>query len=114
MAALARRLALVLFAAALLLAQQAALTHQVWHLGGEGSAPHAVALSAGEDNPSDPAQARLCDLHSALGVVLGALDCGAAAAAPGTPAEPLFVVAAHPAASIPHRPPASRGPPAFL
>ena len=55
-----RRAARLLIAIALLMAQQAALAHQVWHLGKQDS---------------QPAQSQLCEQHQALATVAGALDC---------------------------------------
>ena len=55
-----RRAARILIAIALLVAQQAALGHQIWHLGKQDS---------------QPAQSLLCEQHQALATVAGALDC---------------------------------------
>ena len=55
-----RRAARLLIAFALLVAQQAALGHQIWHLGKQDSRP---------------AQGLLCEQHQALSAVAGALDC---------------------------------------
>ena len=55
-----RRAARFLIAIALLVAQQAALGHQIWHLGKQDS---------------QPAQNQLCEQHHALATVAGALDC---------------------------------------
>lgn len=94
----------IVLAAALLAAQQNALAHAVWHAGGERSqsqGPH-------ED------EGRLCDLHSALGSVLGVLG----GAAPATLAVELHAVAfderALPARAFRPPSPLSRGPPALL
>ena len=106
------RLGRVFLVLALLIAQQAALAHQVWHAA--AGAPHAAGTQAGKEPLGNPPQERLCDLHSALGTVLGALA--------GT-AVPLFVAvlpetdfAAPPlqAASLAAPAPASRDPPVSL
>jgi hypothetical protein len=55
-----RRAARLLIALALLVAQQAALGHEIWHLG---------------EQDSQPAQSPLCEQHQALATVAGALDC---------------------------------------
>ena len=94
-----RRVARLLIALALLAAQQAALAHQVWHLGNQDS---------------QPAQSQLCEQHHALATVAGALDC----ALPDAPFvamrdAPLAVVA-RAAAPAPRIAPASRGPPESL
>ncbi len=49
----------ILFAVALLNAQHAALAHQIWHFGDQGT---------------QPAQSELCGQHNALGTVAGALE----------------------------------------
>jgi len=62
---------------ALLLAQQQALTHAVWHLHdhlpAHGQHHDAGAASHHDDEPSS--QSQLCDLHFALGTLLSG-DCG--------------------------------------
>jgi hypothetical protein len=94
--------------AALLLAQQSSVVHQIWH-GSAGAASLALQPSgdAGKGNP-------LCDQHAALKAVLAAIN---GAACPVVLAE---VVAVHPLAptlpspSLPGLAPSSRDPPAFL
>ena len=88
----------ILLALALLSAQQASLSHQLWHL---------------VDHGSQPAQQLLCDQHDALGTVAGALDSPVVPVACERPAEILFHSLAHPAASMPGLAPSSRGPPAL-
>jgi hypothetical protein len=67
-----------LYALLLLVAQQGALTHSVWHLHdhlpahGQQQAAD-TASSHGGNEPSS--QSRLCDLHSVLGTLLAG-DCG--------------------------------------
>lgn len=73
MARMLARLGRVLLVAALLLAQHAAITHEIWHAAGAASA-QGPQPPAGKSN-------KLCDLHDLLGTVLGA----ASGAAP-TPA----------------------------
>lgn len=108
------RAARVLIAVALLAAQQAALGHQVWHLG--AGAVHAAAGStAGGDRGGTPApQERLCDLHASLGAVLGALDCVAKCAESAGPGAQPSVGADLPAVSVPALPSTARGPPILL
>lgn len=55
-----RRAARLLIAIALLVAQQAALGHQIWHF---------------SKQDSQPAQSLLCEQHQALATIAGALDC---------------------------------------
>ena len=66
------------FAGALLLliAQQGALTHSIWHLGRQATAEH-VAVDGefhSSDRPDRAPQSKLCDLHFALGSLLAG-DC---------------------------------------
>jgi hypothetical protein len=86
-----------LLVVALLLAQQTAFAHQVWHAAGE---------------PAKSTQnSKLCDQHAALDTVLGALN-GFHAPALFAETAPLHFTAAYSsAASLPALPPASRGPP---
>jgi len=106
------RAARLLIAVALLAAQHTALGHQIWHLG--ASASGNAVLAAGKDDPSKPVREPLCDLHAALGTVVGALDCASTGVA--------FAAADHIScrrvelrtAAAPRLPPASRGPPALL
>ena len=72
---MARRNALhILCAFLLLFAQQGALTHSVWHLGdhlpAQGHHEHAGATHDDGD-AGHSSQSSLCDLHFALGSVLG-------------------------------------------
>ena len=89
----------ILFALVLLNAQQAALAHQIWHLGKQATLP---------------AQSQLCDQHQALGAVAGAVDCALAPPAVALPPEPSHRSLDHPAAAAPGLAPSSRGPPTRL
>ena len=94
-----RRAARFLIAVALLAAQQAALAHQIWHLGKQDS---------------QPAQSQLCEQHQALATVAGALDCAtfdATFLATRDAPPPIIPRADVPA---PRLAPASRGPPNLL
>lgn len=82
------RLARLLLVALLLAAQQSAIAHGVWHFAGGGKAQHS---SSGGN--------ALCDQHSALGTVLGAL--GNAAVAQPPVAEASCAILAVPRASTP-------------
>ncbi len=89
----------LLFAVALLLAQQAALAHQIWHAG---------------TSDAQPAQGQLCEKHAALSTVAGALDC-ASLELPVVPNfEDRLVVLPKPAALAPALAPTSRSPPRSL
>jgi hypothetical protein len=82
---------------ALLLAQQAAFAHQVWHAAGEA------------DKSTQNSQ--LCDQHAGLGTVLGALNGCHAIALLAETAPVHFPTAHSPVDRSPGLPPASRGPP---
>jgi len=94
-----RRIARLLIAIALLTAQQAALAHQVWHLGKQDS---------------QPAQNLLCEQHQALATVAGALDCASADFAVHAPDDTFHPFAELRAAVLPPLAPLSRGPPSLL
>ena len=106
----------IVLVAAFLLAQASALAHPIWHLGAANAAQ--TGLSSGD---ADDGKARrdgtrgglLCELHTALGAVLGALS-GSFRTAALVESSPIEVAAVDvPAASLPGLPPASRGPPSF-
>jgi hypothetical protein len=94
-----RRAARLLIAIALLTAQQAALAHQVWHLGKQDSLP---------------AQSQLCDQHHALATVAGALDCASSDVTLCASDEILHPLIELPAAVLPLLARVSRGPPSLL
>jgi hypothetical protein len=99
----------VLLVAALLAAQQSALAHQIWHL---AASTHAAVEAGVPGQP--PAQSRtdrLCDFHSALSTVLGAVSAAATLALASAPLEIPFSVRALPALAVAAPAPASRGPP---
>jgi len=90
------RAARLLIAVALLAAQQAALGHQIWHLG---------------QQDSQPAQNQLCEQHVALATVAGALDCAPSGAVIAAADDVPLPFAASPAAAASGLVPTSRGPP---
>jgi len=91
-----RRAVRFLIAVALLAAQQAALGHQIWHLG---------------KKDSQPAQNQLCEQHAALATVAGAVDCASSDTDVVTTTEfPRSLVAA-PCATASRLAPTSRSPP---
>lgn len=102
-----RKLARLFIAATLLLAQQSALAHQIWHF---AAAPAQHAAGA-DPQDKDVDGKNLCDLHSSLGTVLGAL--GSADAAPQFTALQAAAVLAAALSQTPAAPlsPSSRGPP---
>ena len=102
-----RSLARLFIAAALLVAQQSALAHQIWHF---STAPVQHA-AGGEPRDTDAGGTPLCKLHAALGAVLGALGSADAVSeftAPQFAAVPTAVLRQAPAAPLS---PSSRGPP---
>jgi hypothetical protein len=105
------RLGRVLLVVALLVAQQSAFAHQVWHLAKTGGA--AAAIAAPEQQPPQSRADRLCDFHSALATVLGAVSAATPSALPAAALYMTFVSSALPAFSIAAPLPASRGPPLF-
>jgi len=99
----------LVFALLLLCAQQGALTHEIWHFVKAG--PHASFV--GDHKGSESKKNRLCDLHSALGTVLGAVTGVVAVAPPATAPQSSFIASESPAASVSLLAPPSRGPPAL-
>jgi hypothetical protein len=99
----------VVFALLLLCAQQGALTHEIWHFAKAG--PDAAFL--GDHKVPESKKNRLCDLHSALGTVLGAVTGVVAVAPPAAAPQSSFVASESPAASVSLLAPPSRGPPAL-
>jgi hypothetical protein len=89
----------LLISVALLAAQQAALAHEIWHLGKQDS---------------QPAQSQLCEQHQALATVAGALDCATLDATFVAARDALLPFIQRSDAPAPHLAPASRGPPQLL
>ena len=89
----------ILIALALLSAQQAALSHQIWHAG---------------NHDSQPAQELLCGQHDALGTVAAALDCPVLHRSDESPSDFLLRSIALPPLALAGLAASSRGPPAFL
>ena len=94
-----RRAAHLLIAIALLVAQQSALAHQVWHAGKQDS---------------QPAQGALCEQHAALAAVAGAVDCASPDVEISAPDHAPCSQPELPTALLPSRTPLSRGPPSLL
>jgi hypothetical protein len=91
----------VLLVCAVLLAQQTALAHELWHASG----------AASQDSKS-PAGKKLCDLHDLLGTVLGMAGVVAAQAELVCFSDVDFALAATRAAERRAVAPQSRDPPA--
>src|SRR5437879_3505356 len=100
----------VVFALLLLCAQQGAITHEIWHFA--NASPHAAGF-AGDHKAPESKKNQLCDLHSALGTVLGAVATIASPAPLDSCTEFSFLAAASRAASVSLLAPFSRGPPAL-
>lgn len=99
-----RRFLGIFLAAALLVAQQAAIEHALWHAGAAGA----------QSKQSGPERTPLCGQHDALGTVAGAIGCAATPVAAEAPASVPFAAIAASPASLASIVPLSRGPPAFL
>lgn len=106
------RLSRALLVLALLVAQQAALAHQLWHAA--FGVPQATATVADKERSGGSPQESLCDLHSALGTVLGALSGSAAAQVAFVVSETAFAALRVPVANLAAPAPASRDPPVSL
>ncbi len=94
----------------LLLAQQGALTHDIWH--SVRAASQADVSIAGDSK--DVKKNRLCDFHAALGTVLGAVHTVVAALPYLEQAETGLVASTTPLPDSPRLAPLSRGPPTLL
>jgi len=103
------RLSRALLILALLVAQQAALAHQLWHAG--FGVRQVTATVADSERSGSSTQESLCDLHSALGTVLGALSGSTTAPAAVVVPETGFAARQAPVASLSAPLPSSRDPP---
>ena len=108
------RLGRVVLVFALLLAQQSALAHQIWHASLLNSAVAGAGAATEGRGDSTPPQKQLCEFHTALGAVLGVLQGASGFAQLAERLACEFVTADFPAVSLPALPPASRGPPQRL
>jgi hypothetical protein len=104
---LALRLVLV---AAFLLAQAAGIAHQAWHDAGGFAAQAGTGAPEGKAPPKNP----LCDFHSALASVLGAIQGAPAASVAIASPPPFFLAAEVSAARFSSFAPQSRAPPTLL
>ena len=103
------RLSRVLLVLALLVAQQAALAHQLWHA--TSGVPQASATIVDSERAGNAPQERLCELHSAFGAVLGALSGNAPSQTTVITQGSGFAALAESVASLAAPAPASRDPP---
>ena len=105
-----RRLARFFLAAAFLVAQTAGVAHQAWH-GASAVFAHAdEAVGQGKA----PQKNFLCDFHTALSAVLGAIGGGSGAAAPDVQSAIAFAPANASARGFSAPTPRSRAPPHLL
>jgi hypothetical protein len=104
-----KRLARLLLAVALLFAQTAGVAHQAWH-----DASPVVAHGDGAADGKAPQKNLLCDFHTALSAVLGAVDCTHHAAPSEFQTAIAFAHAGDSAIGLSTLAPRSRAPPALL
>ncbi len=107
----ARHLARLFLAAALLLAQQAALAHGIWHLSG---APGQQVAGSGSGEPQQGRGNALCSQHEALGAVLGALGSADSCPLPSPQQAEAIPDAVQSSAHRAPPSPSSRDPPTLL
>jgi len=100
----------VLLAAAFLAAQAAGVAHQVWH----DAAPAVAHADEATSDGKAPQKSFLCDFHTALSTVLGAVAGGSHVAPLDTQVALSFLAADVPAQSLSSLAPRSRGPPTLL
>ena len=103
-----RRLVLVLV---LLIAQQSALDHRVWHFAEYVAHPEALDAFAELPVGNVPAQETLCRLHAPLGAVLGIIGGDAPPVILAATEEVQVAVRGAPARAHHAIRPVSRGPP---
>jgi len=102
-----KRAVRILLAALLLVAQQAALEHAIWHAG-------TAQAAVDEVQKTEPGRNPLCEQHAALGAVAGAIGCAPVVV---VLAEPDYAAVAAPellARDNAPLSPSSRGPPRLL
>jgi hypothetical protein len=105
-----RRLAQFFFAAAFLAAQAAGVAHQVWH----DAAPVTAHADEAASDGKAPQKNLLCDFHTALSTVLGAVGGTIHAAAPDVQSAIAFAGVDASAIGLSTPAPRSRAPPALL
>jgi hypothetical protein len=105
-----RRLARFFLAAAFLVAQTAGVAHQAWH----DASPVLAHADKAAGQGKAPQKNLLCDFHTALSAVLGAIGGGGHAAAPDVQSAIAFAHADASARGLSAPTPRSRAPPALL
>jgi hypothetical protein len=106
-----RGLTRTLLIVAFLVAQTAGMAHQIWHDAG------AQVADAGIDGAVDgkaPKKSPLCDFHTALASVLGAMSGSHAASEAIVSPQAVFLAADVPATRLSTLAPQSRAPPTLL
>lgn len=98
----------LLLVVALLFAQAGSVTHEIWH-----AASLAAAIESDADSKA-PNKNLLCDFHTALASVLGAIHGDAPAIDAVAVPQTVFIAADVPAAGLSALAPRSRAPPALL
>jgi len=100
----------LLLVVALLFAQTGGVAHQAWH----DAAPLVVHADEATSDGKAPQKNLLCDFHTALSAVLGAIGGSSHAAAPDVQSAIAFASADRSASGLSALAPRSRGPPALL
>jgi hypothetical protein len=96
----------ILLVAALLFAQTAGMAHELWHA--------ATPAAHSDGDVKTPKGSPLCDFHTALASVLGAIHGDAPAIDAVASLQTAFIAAEVPAARLSTLAPKSRAPPALL
>jgi hypothetical protein len=104
-----RGLTRTLLIVAFLVAQTAGMAHQIWHDAG-AQAAHAGLDADGKAPKKNP----LCDFHTALASVLGAMSGSHAASEAIVSPQAVFLAADVPATRLSTLAPQSRAPPTLL
>jgi hypothetical protein len=108
MTAVIRVVRALVISLALLAAQHSALAHQFWHSAAQSS------LLTAADEGQDHGNSLLCELHAALGTVLGGLNGMQVATLLCDLSGTAFAALACPAPCVPGPAPAARDPPPLL
>jgi len=100
----------LLLVVALLFAQAVGVAHQVWH----DAAPVVAHADEATGDGKAPQKSLLCDFHTALSTVLGAVDGGSHAGSPEVQPAVAFVGVDVSVTGRSSLTPRSRGPPTLL
>jgi hypothetical protein len=105
-----RALTRILLVGAFLVAQAGGIAHEIWHDAAAASHAGADAGSSGKSPGKNP----LCDFHTALASVLGAIHGATYSVDVTASVDSIFIAADIPAARFSALVPQPRGPPALL